>query len=291
MNRVAEIVHTKDAYAKGIYGAGVGVAVLDTGAALHPDLRDRIVVFQDVCKGHTKPYDDNGHGTHVAGIIAGSGHVSDGKYMGIAPMSHLIVIKVLDQKGNGNTNAVLRGIRWCIANRDRYRIRVMNISVGMLPNAGKREQELLLQMVEKAWENGIVVVAAAGNNGPKKNSVTIPGICPSIITVGSSDDRESQDLQRDYSGYGPTKACVQKPEILAPGSGVISCSSGWKRYEKRSGTSMATPVVSGCVALLLSKYPNLTPAEVKLRLYEHGIRMDIPKNKQGWGRIDLRELL
>ncbi|MGN0482146.1 MAG: S8 family peptidase [Lachnospiraceae bacterium] len=294
MERVNQIVHTAYAHAHGYLGQKIGIAVLDTGVFLHPDLREQVRVFRDFCYQRKKIYDDNGHGTHVAGIIAGSGASSDGRYMGIAPESHLICLKVLDFRGNGSTGVVVSGIRWCIEHQKEYQIRIMNISVGMLPNAGKLERQQLLQTVEEAWNSGIVVVVAAGNNGPKKNSVTIPGICPSVITVGSSDDwdiSQNSRLPNFYSGCGPTDNCVQKPEILAPGTGVISCSASPKKYERRSGTSMATPVVSGCIALLLSKYPHLKPAEVKLRLYEHGIRMALPQQKQGWGRIDLRELL
>lgn len=294
MDRVRRIISANQAYRRGYYGEGVGVAVLDTGIFLHQDFEKRVVCFRDYINGRTKPYDDNGHGTHIAGIIGGNGSISGGKYMGIAPKAHFIVVKILDQKGNGNTENVVESIRWLVAEKVKYKIRIVNISIGMVLEAESSERRRLLQAVDYAWDNGIVVVAAAGNNGPGENSVTVPGISRKIITVGCCDDTKEQigvsRLKPDYSGQGPTDHCVVKPELVVPGTNIISCSITGE-YVKKSGTSMAAPIVSGCVAILLSKYPQFSPAEVKLRLYERALDLGMVPSKQGWGMVDIGRLL
>lgn len=162
----------------------------------------------------------------------------------------------------------------------------------MLPTADEAEKEHLMQAVQKAWNSGIIVVAAAGNNGPKENSVTIPGQCKSIITVGSIDDYMTQGkgLHNGYSGRGPTECCVVKPEILAPGTAIRSCSRR-NSYEIKSGTSMSAPIISGAIALLLQKYPNLTPAQTKLRLYERAVVLKEAGEREYWGVVYLDRLL
>lgn len=293
MERVRELLHVDAAHKAGYIGSGVTVAVMDTGIVAHPDFQNRIVSFVDFTSRRRGVYDDNGHGTHVAGIIGGNGFVSRGKYTGMAPGCNLVVLKVLDRMGNGNTTQVLHALQWVMENRKKYQIRILNISVGMLNSAKKEERNKLIAMVEEVWNNQIVVVAAAGNNGPAGGSITVPGMCKSVITVGSSDDDVSDrrlGLTRGYSGRGPTEACIVKPEILAPGTSVTSCSPNLM-YEVKSGTSMATPVVSGAIALLLGKYPKLTPAQVKLRLYETATDIGKDKNVQGWGQIDVKRVL
>ena len=216
VNQVRNKLRAEYAHAKGITGRGITVAVMDTGIVMHPDFDSRILGFRDFTQGRTKIYDDNGHGCHVAGIIAGSGRMSRGIYTG-------------------------KAIDYVIENQEKYQIRILNISVGMLPTADETEKENLILAVEKAWNSGIVVVAAAGNNGPGKNTVTIPGQCKSIITVGSIDDyvTKGKGIHNGYSGRGPTESCVVKPEILAPGTGIKSCSRRGGGYEIKSGTSLA----------------------------------------------------
>lgn len=293
MDQVRKKLRVDYAHRKGITGRGITVAVMDTGIAAHPDFDSRILKFTDFTQGRNRAYDDNGHGCHVSGIIGGSGKMSHGIYMGMAPECSLFVMKVLDRKGNGNTHQVLNAIDDVIENREKYNIRILNISVGMLPTADEEEKRNLMQAVEKAWNAGIVVVAAAGNNGPEKNSVTVPGQCKSIITVGSIDDyvNRKKGLRNGYSGRGPTECCVVKPEILAPGTSVKSCSARGNGYETKSGTSMSAPVISGALALLLQKYPNMTPAEVKLRLYERAVKLEEAGERKSWGVVYLNRLL
>lgn len=295
MDRIRKQLDTVYVHKRGYTGKGITVAVMDTGLFPHRDFRGRVLGFYDALTGQRDCYDDNGHGTHVAGIIGSDGCAGMGQYTGMAPGCGLLPIKVLDQKGGGNTVHVKKAIYWMLDHKEEYRIRILNISVGMLKSAREEEQIELLKLVEKVWDAGIVVVAAAGNNGPMENSVTIPGICRTVITVGSSDDEDSlvrgQGLRKGYSGRGPTDSCVTKPEILAPGTRITSCDVRDHAYTTKSGTSMATPVVSGAVALLLSKYPRMTPKEVKLKLYETADRGCDRKNKHVWGCLDLIKLL
>lgn len=288
MNRVKKLIHLEYAYKLGLTGRGVTVAVMDTGIAGHPDFGDRVVGFLDFCNKRTAAYDDNGHGTHVAGIIAGNGQVAEG-YCGIAPQAKLLILKVLDANGSGNTKSVLEGIDWLLKNHIRYQVRLLNISVGMLKNAGEKEKKELLDAVDAAWDAGIMVVTAAGNNGPKENSVTIPGISRKVLTVGCMDDGAGSlgrnQLKEGYSGIGPTDCCIMKPEILAPGTNVTSCSRDGKGYVKKSGTSMAAPAVTGTLALAYERFPELNPAEMKLRLYESAYPRGEYFHKKAWGMI------
>ena len=185
-------------------GKGIGVAILDTGISYHPDFDRRIIGFQDMRKENKFGYDMNGHGTHVAGIIGGSGKLSNRQYSGIAPCCNLIMVRVLDEKGDGEIATVIEGIRWVRKNKTRYNIRILNISVGTLPHYGDQEEDDLLMEVEKLWDEGVVVVAAAGNFGPAWGTITTPGISKKIITVGASNDEEESEslgkLRKNYSG-------------------------------------------------------------------------------------------
>lgn len=300
MDRVRELVRAGEAYRRGIYGRDIGVAVLDTGVyAAHPDFDGRVAAFYDVLHRRERPYDDCSHGTHVSSILCGSGRMSGGRYMGIAPGCRLIHVKVLNNKGNGSKEDVISGLAWVLENRQRYGIRIVNISVGTVRESRQRDIQLV-EAVEKVWDAGLVVVVAAGNMGPQPMSITVPGNSRKVITVGSYDRfgayPEGGGEDACYSGNGPTSECICKPDLVAPGSKIAACSSlagarGNRYYCKKSGTSMATPVVSGAIALLLSKEPQLTNAEVKMRLRESSQDLHLPRNRQGWGRLDIGSLL
>ena len=295
VNRVKEQIRCRDAYTLGLTGRGVCVAVLDTGAYPHRDFEDRISGFADVVNHRPGPYDDCGHGTHICGIIGGSGAVSDGRYQGMAPGCTLAAVKVLDRKGNGSAADVLAGIGWILDRKAQLGIRIVNISVGSYGKRGMSEDSALVKGVNRAWDAGLVVVVAAGNNGPAPLSVTTPGISRKVITVGCSDDHMEvlvgKNRMVDYSGRGPTMAAVCKPDLVAPGCSVASCASLRDKYTIKSGTSMSTPIVSGAIALLLEKYPDMTNRDVKLRLMETCRDMGLPKNQQGWGLLDVERLL
>ena len=283
-------------------GRSIGVAVLDTGIYPHGDFlfpTNRIAAFKDFLHHRVSPYDDNGHGTHVCGIIGGNGHMSAGRYAGMAPECHLVVGKVLDANGNGSVRHILQAIRWVIDIRRSYHIRVLNISVGSEDTEVDEEKSILVQYVNEAWDAGIVVVAAAGNNGPRRMSVTSPGISRKVITVGSSDDQKAIFCNgariNNYSGRGPTKRRVPKPDVVAPGSEILSCSppfiGGKDGYAKRSGTSMSTPIVSGAAAILLSKAPDMTNEEVKRCVQMTATDLRLPRNQQGFGLLNVEKML
>ncbi|MDD3360067.1 MAG: S8 family peptidase [Hespellia sp.] len=262
MKTVKDQIHywCNDTINRVVLGQNITVAVLDTGISRHPDFGKRIIAFKDIIKDRKIPYDDSGHGTHVCGILAGNGSLSGGTFGGMAPRSKLVIVKVLDENGDGSIDEVVKGIQWVLDNQKKYQIRIVNISVGTKPDVPKKNSEKLIEMTQRLWDAGMVVVASAGNYGPKENSISIPGTCKKIITVGALGKEE----ELVSSSRGPTQECVIKPDILAPGEKIMSCQGKW--YAQKSGTSMSTPIVSGGIALLLSKYPEMTNVEVKLLL-------------------------
>jgi len=218
-----------------------------------------------------------------------------------------VAVKVLDEAGRGNATDALAGIQWIIDNRTRYNIRVANLSIGTM-DVGSADP--LVRAVEAAWDEGIVMVIAAGNNGPAKQSITSPGTSRKAITVGASDDYKSVDIAgsslKNFSGRGPTSECIIKPDVVAPGCGIISCLSNSPElskerlkklrvvddyYVQMSGTSMASPRIAGACALLLAKHPHLTPDEVKLALKHTAVDLSLSPNRQGWGIVDIDKLL
>lgn len=270
-------------------GKGIGVAVLDTGIFPHIDFDNRIVYFQDFVQKKSEPYDDNGHGTHVCGIIAGSGRACGRKWHGMAPGCHLIGLKVLDKAGNGMQQNTLKALNWIKKYHDRFHIRIVNISVGSITQ-NQRQHDELIRAVEMIWDLGLVVVAAAGNGGPKPGSITAPGSSKKVITVGSSDMLDQHHL---LSGIGPTAECVCKPDIVCRGHEILSCSSApsGTEYVRKSGTSMSTPYISGAIALALEKDPLLTNVEVKMMLRDCAKDLGFAHNQQGWGEFDFEKFM
>ena len=288
----------------------ISIAILDTGIAPVRDLispTNRILASIDFVNKLSHAYDDNGHGTHVAAIAAGNGLMSNGVHRGVAPQAGVVSVKVLDEEGRGNATDALAGIQWIIDNKNLYNIKVANLSIGTM-DVGVADP--LVKAVEAAWDAGIVMVIAAGNNGPKKQSITSPGTSRKVITVGASDDQNPVDIagnaMKNFSGRGPTLDCIVKPDILAPGCGIISCLSNSPElcptrvakmnlvgghYVRMSGTSMASPQIAGACALLLLKYPKLSPNDVKLRLKNTAINLQFSPNRQGWGLLDIDGLL
>jgi serine protease AprX len=280
----------------GVDGTGVGVALIDSGAmASHDDLAgtNRVIQFVDFVNGQGASYDDYGHGTHVAGIIAGSGADSSGARTGIAPGAQLVVLKVLDASGQGRISDVIDAINYAIANRDALNIRVINLSIA----AGVYESydaDPLTLAARSAVQAGIVVVASAGNFGRSADGrgqyggITAPGNAPWVLTVGATSHMGTTDRSDDtvaaFSSRGPSAVdALAKPDLLAPGVGIESLSASdsalysamsayllpgtvstsFLPYLSLSGTSMSAPVVSGTVALMLQANPALTPNAVK----------------------------
>ncbi len=284
----------------------IGVAVLDTGISLHHDLTkpyNKIIAFKDFVGGKLEPYDEDGHGTHIAGIIAGNGYACihsreahGSVVMGVAPMSNIVAVKVLDDNGNGNVSDILAGLQWVIDNKDGYNIKVINISLGMTVDK-KSTSDPLARGAAAAAAQGMTVVAAAGNSGPEYGTVNSPGISPSVITVGAADTRHATSASEakvaKFSSRGPTLAGAIKPDLVAPGVEIysLSCKSP-SSYKAESGTSMATPMVSGAAALLYEKNPELAPVEVKKILTHSAVRLrGEEKYAQGAGMLNIERAL
>jgi serine protease AprX len=300
-------------WSKNLGGSGIGIAVIDSGINAGKDFTlskatgSRIVYNQNFASGPNTVADLYGHGTHVAGIVAGNGTNSRGTtfrktFMGIADNVNLINLRVLDQNGAGSDSAVIAAIQKAISLKSKYNIRVINLSLGR-PVYESSKLDPLCQAVEAAWKAGIVVVVAAGNEGRNDSvgtqgygTIAAPGNDPYAITVGAMKPMgtatRADDLIASYSSKGPTLFDhIVKPDIVAPGNMVISVlasstatlvraapenivasssystnAKGAASYFTLSGTSMAAPVVSGAVALLLQKNSSLTPDQVKARL-------------------------
>ncbi|WP_396453270.1 S8 family serine peptidase, partial [Actinomadura sp.] len=277
----------------GVTGRGVGVAVIDSGIlARHEALAGRVVASVDFVGIRGRGDDTYGHGTHVAGIIAGAVVRGAGRFSGVAPGAHLVSLKVLDEDGSGETSTVIEAIDWVIANRELYQLRVINLSLGKAVLESWQDDPLV-QAVERAVSAGLVVVTSAGNWGTLpdgtrvRDGITSPGNAPSAITVGALDTmgtpERSDDRPTDWSSRGMT-AIDQflKPDVAAPGRRVLSAGvakstlgsredamvtgAGPRFYQTLSGTSQAAAMVAGVAALVLEARPTLAPHEVKALL-------------------------
>ncbi|MFE5318805.1 S8 family peptidase [Paenibacillus sp. NPDC056579] len=309
LNVATPAVGAAEAQKSGATGKGVGIAILDTGVAPRADLTrpaNRIAAFKDFINGRTKPYDDNGHGTHVAGDAAGNGFSSGGTYKGPAPEAKIIGVKVLDSEGSGYDSTIIRGIEWCVANRKRYGIRVLNLSLGK-PALEPCANDPLCRAINAAVKAGIVVTVAAGNEGPGRETISSPGTSPDAITVGAVNDqgsvRQSDDRVAAYSSRGPAAGGLTKPDLLAPGSNIVSINVPGSvldqtlpqnkvgaNYIRMSGTSFAAPITAGTVAQMLQKRPGLTPSQVKQLLKRNAFSLKLPANTQGSGELNVRFL-
>jgi serine protease AprX len=295
----------------GFDGSGVGVAIIDSGIYQHPDFvtngASRIVYSESFVPNDPSTGDGYGHGTHVAGIVGGNAAMSSGlnarrTFMGIAPQANLINLRVLDSTGRGSDSGVIQAIDRAIALKSQYNIRVINLSVGHQVFESFTKDPIC-QAVEQAWRAGIVVVVAAGNQGRDNSmhthgfaTINSPGNSPFVITVGAMKDMQTltraDDVIASYSSKGPSLVDhVVKPDLVAPGNGIISALSPGNTlvtmapadyvqpnyylfnslgqtssYMRLSGTSMASPMVAGAAALLIQKDPTLSPDTIKARL-------------------------
>jgi serine protease AprX len=282
----------------GYMGAGVGVAILDSGIASHTALDTRVAAHVNLVSDEPGVTGDPfGHGTHIAGIVGGN--TSAAKYVtpafagGTAPAVKLIDVRVLGRTGSGRTSDVIAGIDWAVAHKRDYNIKVINLSLGH-PVTEPSVTDPLCQAVERAVAAGITVVVSAGNYGvtsagaPVLGGITSPGNSPAALTVGAIDTKGTLDTSDDdvapYSSKGPARyEIVVKPDVVAPGTKIVSleaqgsylsttypqwhiAGSGKNAYMRLTGTSMATAVVSGGVALLLNAQPSLNPMQVKISI-------------------------
>jgi serine protease AprX len=250
-------------------GSGVTIAILDTGVDNnHFDLNEnKVIGWKDVINGLTAPYDDQGHGTHVASIAAGTGDANF-RYTGVAPKASIVGVKVLDANGSGSMAQIIQGIEWVIANKDNYNIRIGNLSLG---SSGTSDgEDALSQAVNAAVDEEITFAVAAGNEGPEKYTIGTPGAAQQAITVGSmADVGEMGYFQNLFSSRGPTSDERRKPDISAPGYRITAAeANSYDNYITFSGTSMATPFIAGTIALILEASPSLSPQQVKNTLLE-----------------------
>ncbi|MDQ6694425.1 MAG: S8 family peptidase [Chloroflexota bacterium] len=265
-----------------LQGSGTTVAVVDSGILYTKDWSKRLIANVNFNAAYHNAADAYGHGTFVAGVIAGDGTMSNGTYMGMAPQTNLVNVRVSDDQGMAYESDVVNGLQWVHDNMGTYKIKVVNLSL----NSGVAESyntSPLDAACEILWFDGVVVVASSGNNGTA--NLYAPANDPFVITVGAVDDQgtpsTADDSVASYSAYGTDETAQAKPDIVTSGSNIISVlpDNGMltisanhpanrvnSQYFRMSGTSMAAPMVSGAVALLLQDEPNLTPDQVKYRL-------------------------
>ncbi len=256
----------------GVTGSGITVAVLDTGIGRHPDLKGKVLTYKDFVNQKKNMYDDNGHGSHIAGIICGSGGMSEGKCQGIAPGASLVVGKVLNRAGGGMVDCTIEGLQWILDIQKEYNIRIINLSIGIADLKDEKKKKALEKMLDKCWKSGILVVIAAGNNCKEYHAKSLSSNNGNAIVVGTKEG-------------GPCN-----PDLIARGDNILSCDIG-RGYIRKSGSSMATPIVSACGALLWEKEPYLSNSQIKERMKATAQDINLPWHIQGWGMINLRKLL
>jgi serine protease AprX len=264
-------------------GQGVAVAVLDTGIDNLPDFSGRLVGGVDLTNGNDPYQDSYGHGTFVAGLIAGNGASSNGQYAGEAPGAKLVSIKVAGADGTTHLGTLISGLQWAVHHRWAYGIKILNISLGSEPTQSTVSNPLD-NAVEAVWNSGITVVASAGNSGPFNGTILSPADDPLVITAGALDDMATapagDDQMNDFSSVGPTTPDGWvKPDLVTSGRSVVSLaapgSTIYNDYPSArvgpanftgSGTSFSAAITSGAAALVLADNPGLTPNQVKARL-------------------------
>lgn len=312
MDRAAGAVGVNSSSTYNLSGRNVNIAIIDTGAYPHGDLMRpfRVVThFKDFINSHMEPYDDNGHGTHICGIIAGSGSLSGGKYKGIAQNSRLIMLKAFNSVGAGSFSDIIAAIDWTLENMEKYKIRILCLPFGADAIVPSYKDPLCIAC-EAACRSGIVVIAASGNKGSSQGSITTPGISPLVITVGCC---ESQDLNKgkwkipDFSGRGGKIESEMKPDFIAPGVNITSTSSdicyipGDSRdsflkplerpYCSMTGTSQSTAIAVGCISLIMEKMPDLSGKDLKGLLKLSCQTLNEPKASQGSGVLNMQKIL
>lgn len=271
----------------GYRGTGIKIGIVDTGLdPNHPDFQGRISAGASFVGGTWT--DENGHGTHVASIAAGSGSALGGKYRGVAPEALIYVARSLDKNGGGSMSTVMAGVEWAVEQG----VQVINLSLG---GSGSSDGTDALSMTcNAAMARGVVVCVAAGNAGPSSRTIGSPGAAADVITVGATD---RVDGIARFSSRGPTADGRTKPDICFPGTDIVAARAAGTsmgrplsdQYTAASGTSMATPHASGLAALLLHSKPGATPQEVKKALMDTTLNLGQDANAQGAGRAQAEQ--
>lgn len=278
------LVHVPRLHAEGLAGDSVRIAIVDTGIdPTHPDFAGRIAANTDFTGEGL--VDRNGHGTHCAGIAAGTGIASGLKYRGAAPKALLYIAKVLRASGDGMMSDVMAGVEWAVLQG----VQIISLSLG---GPGPCDgSDALCETCDAAVQAGVAVCVAAGNDGPEPYTIGSPGGARNVITVGAVTD---QDRVATFSARGPTVDGRPKPDVVTPGVNIIApraqgTSMGQpvdQHYTMASGTSMATPLLAGIGALLLQAEPRLKPDELKSRLMTTATDLNTSPYAQGRGRVD-----
>jgi len=274
LNTSVPHIQAPQVWEAGIKGTGIKVAVVDTGIdPTHPDFEGRIMATASFIGGDSA-VDDNGHGTHVAGIVLGSGAKSNGKYVGVAPEAHLYVAKVLDARGGGTMSGVMAGIEWAVLEQN---VQVINLSLGSDTSCDGTDA-LSTLCDEAVLQAGVVMCVAAGNAGPASQTVGSPGCARYVITVGAISD---SDQIASFSSRGPTADGRVKPDLVYPGVNIVAPQAAGTSmgrvvepgYVSADGTSMATPHAAGVAALMLQANAELTAEQVKTQMVASAVNL------------------
>ena len=298
-----QTIGATEVWQAGDTGQGVGVAVLDSGidnqdpAAFGARVTARVDL---VDPAHPAAGDPAGHGTHVAGIVAANRSFPS---PGVAPDASLVSVRVLDEGGHGRVSRVIRGLEWVIAHKNQLGIRVVVMALGA-PAVSSYHEDPLAAAAEMAWRSGLVVVVAAGNDGPTARTITTPGFDPLVLTVGAADESGTSATRDDvipsWSSEGPTLDGLAKPDVVAPGRKIVSARVPGSTIDlsmpthvegpltfRLSGTSEATGVAAGAATLLVAQRPHLSPDEVKALLTRSASKLQgVSASAQGSGEID-----
>ena len=273
VGRIERLPNIEKVWERGFTGAGKKIVVIDSGVHPHADLKDKVVEWVDFStKKHKKMMDDYGHGTHVAGVAAGSGTKSNGEISGIAPDADIVGLRITTKA------EAIRALQWCVENKERLDLDVVNMSLGEEARRGHAFDPWAVA-VKKATEAGLTVVVAAGNEGPDPGSISTPGIYPGAITVGAYDSKGTPETDDDTvwrkSSQGPTIDDLHKPDVLAPGVAIFGPLSPKSHLDNEafphrgddyfaiSGTSQATPMIAGLVSILKQANPALNTEDIK----------------------------
>jgi serine protease AprX len=282
-------------------GSGVTVALLDTGVSPVSDLGSRVVARVDLTP-ERDGYDRYGHGTHMAGIIAGDGSASAGEWRGVAPGASLVSVKVAGADGSTDASVVIAGLQWILANKSTYGIRVLNLAFGT-DSRQSYSVDPLNYAVEQVWLGGIFVVTSAGNRGPDGGTINKPGDDPYVVTVGAVDlkgtSERSDDVVAPFSSWGATPDGFIKPDLVAPGITIVAPRAAGstvdlqhpqarvgETYIKGTGTSQAAAVVSGVAALMFQADPSMTPDVAKATLLGSAFKTLTYRSGGGHGLVD-----
>lgn len=290
MIRVKKLINYDEAVRRHLSGNHIKIAVLDSGISMHPDLIENLVYSMNFTEDFTgQENDECGHGTHIAGIIAGNGKLSHGRLSGIAPKAELLSIKVLDQKGNGYVRSLQKALEWIADNGRKEEIEIVNLSISVRKVSNEDDLEKIMYLLDDISDQGMLVVTASGNYGPDYDSLSRLAESAKVLTVGcfDRDMLGNRNACMNYSGKGKKYGLINKPDILLPGTEIYSCSFNANHYgEKRkpygycakTGTSMSAAIATGICALLLEQKKR-TPYQIKKKLLDCGDRVYLGNEK------------